>query len=108
MPSSNDSTYRFPSGPVSMSVMPPNPLPKVIADNSSSLSTTRSDKPACCWVVSRLIPSLFSFTSKKYKFPLTMSPTKILFVYLSPRFEELKNSISVGATGSAQLKSGSA
>jgi hypothetical protein len=37
-----------------------------------------------------------------------MSPTKILFLYLEPRFVELRNSISVTPMGNLQLNAGSA
>ncbi len=50
--------------PVLVSVKPPKQLWEDIADNSSSLSTTKADKPIGCRVASNLISSLVSLASK--------------------------------------------
>ena len=65
-PSSNDSIYRSPSGPVLISVILPKPVPIVIDDNSSLSSTTRSDKPADCCILSSSMPVLSLLSLKKY------------------------------------------
>ena len=67
--------------------LPPKPLPNIMADGSSSLLTTKSDNPDCCWVVSSLFHLYFHLLQRS-RFPVVISPTKILFVYLK---QDLKN-----------------
>src|SRR5215211_7631894 len=98
--------YKYPSGPVSMSVIPPeNPLPNITAFSSSLLFATKSSKPG---IPPRSSPLLLPLMVKKYKLPLLISPTNMLYAYSSPRLVELNISISVTPSDLSQLKTGSA
>src|SRR5919202_6346132 len=104
--------YKRPSGPVLISVIPRKPVARVTAATSFLLSATLSNRPEedddTILSLSNLSPVLFSLTSKKYRLPLVISPTNILFLYLSPSFDEFRKAMSVTPIDSNQLKTGSA
>src|SRR5918995_768515 len=96
-----ESTYKYPSGPTSISVTPPNPSANNTPSSSSSsfaiLSFVSSGRD------NSVLPSV---NSNEYILPNFISPTKTSFSYCFPNLSEAKNFMAVTPTGAFHVNSG--